>query len=68
MSEDRYSSGQLVQNMSLVLPVLVYVFFHSGISSIVTAHHAILFRRRTAMPPTLLFEDLVATALRTPRS
>jgi len=51
------ASGALVQNISMVMPLVVYVLFYSGITLICTAHHGILLRRRTAMPPTLLLSD-----------
>ena len=56
---DLYSAGQLVLNISLLMPIVVYVFFYSGISSIVAAHHAIFFRRRAALPPILLLGGLL---------
>ena len=54
---DISTSAAVVKNVSLILPLLVYIFFYSGISLICTAHHAILFRRGTAVPPTLLLAD-----------
>ena len=66
MSDVRYSE-HLVRNLSLILPMGVYLLFHAAILLFDRANLAILFQRHLAVPPTLLLRPGVAAEYPAPR-